>query len=192
MNRNIIRLPGELKNNKTMKKQMTLLLAALIFPVLLNAQDMVQSLLDEFEGRNGITTVIVSKNLFTILSAAKFDDPEVNYWTKNLDEIKVFSISDKYAFGEDFDLFNHVMNKIDKSAYKELLRAREDDEEVIIWAKDDGKGHVTELMIVAGEENEDAVISITGNIDFDKVTALSSSMHIHKSMQHLEEIDEEK
>ena len=74
------------------------------------------------------------------------------------------------------------------SQYKELMVVKEKDQDVkfLINEKD---GKIIELLLIAGGKDENALISIQGNIDLKNISKLSKSMKI-EGLEHLNDIDE--
>ena len=72
-------------------KKLAILVAFMIAPMLVSAQGM----FDSYEDENDVTSVVVTKNMFKLLSKIEIesDDPEVQAYMEmvnNLDNIKVF------------------------------------------------------------------------------------------------------
>lgn len=143
-----------------------------------------QSIFDKLEDMDGVSSVIISKDAFEILSKFNFDiDEGGNEMTEvfkmidNLDEFKTFS-TDKFAIATTME--NMVNGAVKDKNMTELMRLTEDDSKVWIYIKSTAsKDIVSEvLMLVKGIDkktngmSEAMIVSLTGNININKMSTL--------------------
>tara|TARA_R110001632_G_scaffold28927_3_gene77090 strand:+ start:55376 stop:55918 length:543 start_codon:yes stop_codon:yes gene_type:complete len=147
-----------------------------------------QSIFDKLEDMEGVSSVVVSKDAFEILSKFNVnieggennEAMEVFKMIQDLNELKVFS-TDKSDIAA-------TMESMVKSAVKsqnliELMRLKEDDSRVLIYVKSGkNKDFVNEvLMFVKGIDkrtdgmSEAVVVSLTGSIDINKMSKLADT-----------------
>ncbi len=156
-------------------------------PVLAIAQNTpVDELFDKYSGQEGITSVYITSYMFSLFTDLETDDPDFDELIKNLKGIKILTTDDSYPGKVDF--YKEIIDKLPMSEYNELMVIREKDQTVkFLLNEEDGK--IIELLIIAGGTDENAIISIQGNIDLKNISKLSKSMNI-SGLEHLEEIDE--
>lgn len=166
-------------------KKIILLIAFVVTPFVTNAQ----SIFDSLEELDGVDMVVVTKDAFELLNKfkpqdVKSDDNEVMQafeMIQNLNEFKMFSTSviDIAQKMED------MVNKAIKSGnLTQLMRIKESDSRVKIYVKaTKDKNYVSEvLMFVKGIDkktngmSEAMVMSLTGNIDVNKVSEYTNKM----------------
>ncbi|MCG1036865.1 DUF4252 domain-containing protein [Polaribacter sargassicola] len=163
-------------------KKITILLALILAPMLANAQ----SFFDKLEDMNGVDAIIVNKDAFEILS--KFNPGksegneamEVFKMIQELKEFKVFSTND-VSIANTMD--EMVKSQVKSASLTELMRIKEDDSRVKIYVKTTrNKDFVSEvLMFVKGIDkktkgnSEAVVVSLTGNIDINKMSELADT-----------------
>lgn len=167
-------------------KKLLLSLIVIALPLMLSAQNTpVDELFDKYSGKEGFTSVYITSYMFSMFSDMETDDPEFDELIKNLKGIKILATDDSYKGNANF--YKEIIDKIPMSTYKELMVIREKDQDVkfLINEKD---GKIIELLLIAGGKNENAIISIQGNIDLKNISKLSKSMKI-EGLEHLEEID---
>jgi alpha-acetolactate decarboxylase len=145
-----------------------------------------QSFFDSLEDMDGVSVVVVNKDLFDLLS--KFESEQV----KNNQTMKVFSMVQELKELKIFTTDDAVIaNKMDKMVSKaikkqnltELMRVKDDDSRIKIYVKaSKNKDYVSEvLMFIRGidkrtKENVDSVIvSLTGNIDINKMSEITDT-----------------
>lgn len=163
-------------------KKLILILAIALLPFLSNAQ----SIFSQFENNDDVTTVIVNKKTFEIMSNITVDDQEsqeVLDMVKGLDQLKVFTTENQKIGNE----MNGVINSyLSKSKLSELLSVNDKDAKVKIYIKE-GKNsnHVTELLMFVNEIDghgqntpETVIVSITGDIYLDKISKLMNNMNV--------------
>jgi hypothetical protein len=168
-------------------KKIILLIALVVAPMVTNAQ----SFFDKLEDMNGVDVVVVTKDAFELISKfkdIKIDDNEgmkVFQMIQDLKEFKMFSTDDDAVA----DQMGVMVNKaIKKQNLTELMRIKEDDSRVKIYVKaSKNKDYVSEvLMFVKGiskktnKMSEAMVISLTGNIDINKMSELADTFTKNK------------
>lgn len=166
-------------------KKVILLIAFVVAPMLTNAQ----SIFDIFEDMDGVDMVVVTKDAFQLLKKfqpkdVKSDDNEVIQafeMINDLNEFKMFSTDDLAIAAKMEKMVN---TSIKKSKLTELVRIKEDDSRIKIYVKaTSSKDYVSEvLMFVKGIDkktkgmSEAMVLSLTGNIDINKMSEFTDKM----------------
>lgn len=166
-------------------KKIIVIIAFLVTPMLSNAQ----SIFDSLEDMDGVDMVVVTKDAFQLLNKFKPKDVKTDgnevmqafEMINNLNEFKMFST-------DNMDIASK-MEKMVNSAIKsnnltELMRIKEDDSRVKIYVKaTSNKDYVSEvLMFVKGIDkktngaSEAMVLSLTGNIDVNKMSEFTDKM----------------
>ena len=162
-------------------KKVIILIALVIAPTLSYGQ----SIFDKLEDMDGVSSVIVNKDAFEILSKFKVniednEAMEIFQMIQDLKELKMFSTDDSSIADQ---MERMVKTSVRRSNLIELMRVKEDDSRVKIYVKTGKrKDYVTEvLMFVRGinkrtKENIDSVIvSLTGIIDINKISKLADT-----------------
>lgn len=168
-----------------MKKVIVNLIILLIPGMLLAQKTPVDELFDKYSGKEGFTSVYITSYMFSMFTDVETDDPEFDELMKNLKAIKILATDETYNGNANF--YKEIIDKLPMDQYKELMVIKEKDQDVkfLINEKD---GKIIELLLIAGGKDENALISIQGNIDLKNISKLSKSMQI-EGLEHLEEID---
>ena len=133
-----------------------------------------QSAFDKFDGQDGVTSIIVNKKMFDLMSKVKVDasDKETQQYLnliKKLDNLKVFTTKSNRVEGE----MKLVADKYIKTAgLEELMRVNENGRNVKILVKSGATdSQIRELlMFIEGAENDDTLLmSLTGNFDLNEI-----------------------
>jgi hypothetical protein len=163
-------------------KKIILLIALIVAPIVTNAQ----SFFDSLENMDGVDMIVVNKDMFELLS--KFspektkDNEAMQIFTmiKDLKSLKVFS-TDNNAIADKMEIMSNTAIK--KHNLTELMRIKEDDSRINIYVKSTkNKEYVSEvLMFIKGMDkrtngiSESMIVSLTGNIDINKMSDLADT-----------------
>jgi hypothetical protein len=177
---------------RTILAALTMLL--LMSAQLLNAQNSSAiALYDKYSGKDGFTTVSISKELFGMFADMDTDDPdakEVKAMMEQLDGIKILMYEAENADNTELASFKEEVSKLQVSGYSELMVVKQPGEEVKFLAMKKGD-KIGELLLVINGETEAGFITITGTIDMSTIGKLSKTMNF-EGMDKLEKLDEEK
>ncbi len=167
-----------------MKKIITIVVLA-AFPFILNAQDFVDNLINKYQGEKGFTTIVINSTLFDIVAAID-DDEDLQKMKGMIDNIRIIAMEDHFN-SSDINFFDELKSQVDTKSYVELMTIKEHDNDVVFYVKYAGKD-IEELLLVAGGNDENAVISIKGKINLKDLASLSNSVHI-SGFEYLDELE---
>jgi hypothetical protein len=144
-------------------------------------------LFDKYSGKDGYTSVYISKYMFSLFSSLDNTDKEIENMLGRLTGIRILASEDTERSNINF--YNEIMKDLPINEYQELMVVKEKDQDFkfLIREKD---GIITELLMVAGGASNNALISIQGNIDLNTISRLSRSMNI-EGLDNLEKIDDQ-
>ena len=155
-----------------------------------------QSLFDKYEDLDNVTSVVVNKSMFNLLSKidVEVDDPEAKDFmdiAQSVNSLKVFTTDDKDVGA---DMLVSVNKYLKSESLEELMRIKDKDANVKFYIKS-GKDddHVSELlMFVTGMKNVDVdidgrkfetvLLSLTGDIDLNKINSLTKKMNLPEEL----------
>ena len=155
-----------------------------------------QSQFDEFENMDKVASVVVNKSMMTLFGdiAENADDEEAREFAslaKGLDKLRVFMTEDETASA---GMKSSVDKYLRSSKLEELMRVKDEDTHVKFYIKN-GKddNHVKELLMFVtgmdkvkvghkGKNIETVLVSLTGDIDLRKISALTKQMDLPKQM----------
>lgn len=155
-----------------------------------------QSIFDKYEDLDNVSAVVVNESMFRLLSKidVEVDDKEARDFmdiAQSLKNLKVFITEDRKVSSD----MEATMEKYLKSAsLQELMRVKDKDANVKFYIKS-GKDedHVSELlMFITGIKNVDVeidnkkietvLLSLTGDIDLNKIGALTKKMNLPEEL----------
>lgn len=151
-----------------------------------------QSIFDKYEDLDEVSAVVVNKSMFNLLAKmdVDIDDPDAKDFmsiARSLSGLKVFTTEDAKVSG---DMKATVSKYLKSEKMEELMRVKDKDANVKFYIRN-GKDedHVSELlMFVTGMKNVDVevngrkfetvLLSLTGDIDLNKIGSLTKKMNL--------------
>lgn len=174
-----------------MKKPMlkNAILVLLFFPLLgFTQSSAVSSLFEKYTEQDGFTSVEVSKGLFELFSEIEADDPEFDEFQKAVEGIEqlkllAYSVKDDGSESTKNSFHDEIMKTIPFKEYKELMVVKDNDANINFYAKSEGS-IISEMIMVVDGDDEEVLLSLTGNINLNHVAKLGSAMKLG-GMEHL-------
>ncbi len=178
-------------------KKFILAIAIAISPVL----SFGQSAFDKYEDLENVSTIVVSQNLFKLMCKIDVDDQDHEDFcelAKNLTGLKVFMTEDK---GIGSQISADVKKYLRGSSLEELMRVKDKDANVKFYVKY-GKNEdiVSELLMFVsgikdvevdmnGEDRkiETVLLTLTGDIDLNKINALTKKMNLPGELNNVKQ-----
>ena len=166
-------------------KKIIILIAFVLAPMFSNAQ----SIFDSLENLDDVDMVVVTKDAFELLNKfkpkdAKVEGNDVMEAFEMLNELKEFKMFYTEKSTNTNKMETMVNSAIKNSNLTQLMRIKEDDSRIKIYVKaTKNKDFVSEvLMFVKGIDkktngmSEAMVLSLTGNIDINKMSAYTDKI----------------
>lgn len=174
-------------------KHLTILLVMILVPFVAGAQsDPVDKLFDKYSGKDGYTTVYITKYMFSMFKQTEKsgESDELNEVLGKLNSIKILAVGDPSFIPAGTNFYDEIMNELPREKYNELMVVKEKDSDVVFLAREE-KGVIVELLLIAGGSSvsDNVLISIQGEIDLENISKLSHGLNI-EGMESLEKIDE--
>jgi len=171
-----------------MKKLVLLLAMGILGISTLMAQSATDKIFDKYNGKEGFTVVTINQAMFEMISKmdTTAEGKEMVDMAKSIERIRILAMD---TVMNDVNLYTEVMDVLPQKGFKELMSVKEKDMDIkfMILEKD---SKVTELlMVIGGSKDDNAIISITGDINLAKMGSLAKSMNI-KGMENLEKLND--
>jgi hypothetical protein len=143
-----------------------------------------QSAFDKFDGRDEVTSIIVNKKMFDLMSKVKVDasDKESqNYLNliRKLDNLKVFTTSNVRVTAEMKSMTEDYSKT---SGLDELMRVNDSDQNIRILVKSGAtEDQIKELLMYiegTGKDRQAILMLITGDFSLNEIPVLTDKMKI--------------
>ena len=147
----------------------------------------VDKVFDKYSGKEGYTTVYISSFMFNMLNSLETDDPEFDEFKKataGIQSIKILTQDggESEAFGAE------LLEMLPRSEYQEMMVVKDQDEDVLFLAREEG-GKVTEFLLIVSGGGEDVLIAIQGDIDLESISSIASGLDM-PGFKNLEDIED--
>ena len=162
-----------------MKKIIAIVVLILVSNVLF-----AQTVFDKYDGQDGVTSIVVNKKMFQMMSSVKVDanDKETQQYLslmKNLDNLKVFTTTNTKLSA---DMKSTAEKYLKTAGLEELMRVNDGGKNVRILVKSGSTDNqVKELLMFienASKQNETVLMSLTGSFDLSEIAILTDKMKI--------------
>jgi len=161
------------------------MLLALSLTVVKGQNSAVDKLFEKYSGKEGYTSILISKYMFSMFSDVNPDNKEFNDLVGKLNSIKILASDSTNKEGVNF--YSEIIKELPIKDYKELMVVKEKDQVVKFLVKD-VNGVIVELLLIVGGKNDNVLICIQGdNINLKNIAKLSKSMKID-GLENLEKI----
>lgn len=160
-------------------------------PTILLAQSPADQLFDKYSGEEGFTSVYITQHMFSLFADVETEEDEEGFveLVKNLKCIKIVAVDEESKdLNSGINFYDEIMKELPADQYEELMVVKKKDQDIKFLIHKEDKIIMELLMIVGGVE-DNALISIQGDIDLKTISKLSKTMNI-EGMENLEEIEE--
>jgi hypothetical protein len=172
------------ENRKNSKVSLSKKFIITLMLVLISSPFFAQNAFDRYDGQEGITSIIVNKKMFDLMSKVKVDasDRETQRYMnliKKLDNLKVFTTTSGKTTA---DMKATAERYVKTSGLEELMRVNDSGKSIKILVKSGATDtQIRELLMFiegGGKANETVLMSLTGNFDLNEISILTDKMRI--------------
>ncbi len=156
-------------------KKVVLFILVVAFPAFMMAQNSaVDKLFAKYQGKQGVTTVSISPELFQMVNAMGIEElEEQDLPLDKVASVKILTIEDEEGW-EDVNFYNEIKKDLDVENFEEVMTVDDGGEVVRMWMKVDKKTVSEFLLIVGGDDN--VLIYITGDFNMNDLEELAESI----------------
>lgn len=167
------------------------LVAVILVPALGFTQSPADALFDKYSQMDGYTSVYITQNMFSLFADIETEADESGFLelVKNLNCIKIISADqDSGTIAKSANFYDEISKNFPAGKYEDLMIVKQKDQDVKFMIRKEGK-NIKELLMIVGGKEENAMISIQGDIDLKTISKLSKAMKI-EGMENLEKIEQ--
>ena len=157
-----------------MKKTVVLILLVITSLSAFGQKNPIDQLFDEYEGKDGFTSIYISSKLFSLMARADLDDEELQDLLKGLKSIRILSVDDE-ELNQKLNFYDKLEGNLDFSDYEELMVVKEGGKDLKFLIKEKGV-RIEELLMISGGPGSNVLISIKGDLDMDNISDISNAM----------------
>ena len=156
-------------------KRLFVIILTVAFPALMMAQNSaVEKLFNKYKGKEGVTTVQISPELFQMVKAMEIEEVEEHdIPLEKITSVKILTIEDETGY-EGVNFYDEIKNDLNVNDFKEVMTVDDGGETVRMWMKVNDTTLSEFLLIVGGDDN--VLIYITGDFNMNDLEGLAESM----------------
>ena len=148
----------------------------------------VDDIFRKFDGKNGVTTVNISKDLLSLASLMDTNDFKAKELFSQITGLKVLTFEN--ALSEDKVAFETMVKSLSLNDYKDLIVVKEKDQNVRMLIKEQ-EGRISEFLLLVTGGNDPVLNSIYGSIDPKQLGKLSTCVKMD-GLEHLAKLNNKK
>ncbi|MFO8022292.1 MAG: DUF4252 domain-containing protein [Perlabentimonas sp.] len=143
------------------------------------AQPFIDNVFNKYAGKKGFTSVLITPELFKLLSFVDKEDKDLKFLSEKLKSLKIL-VSEEKSIG----FTNEIRSELSKSDYLSIMEVIDGTQKVNFYIKQDGEV-ISDLILLAIDENEEVLLAITGNMKMSDLTALGKNGSFGSGTGHL-------
>lgn len=176
--------------NTGMKKLMVVLMMMAVAVAARAQGDAISKFFSKYQNDETFSQVNMSSKMFSLMANLEVENPEDQEVVNMISKLKGLKILAKEEARNSRELYKEALGMIPAKEYEELMSVRDKDKDMKFFIKETG-GKISELVMVAGGNEEFMLLSIFGEIDLKQISKISKKMNID-GLENLENIKEKK
>lgn len=132
-------------------------------------QAFIDEVFTKYAGKAGFTSVIITPQLFKLLSLFEDNDNDIKALTEKVTSLRIL-VSEEKAIG----FTDEVRRKIDNVNYVNIMNVVDGKQKVDFFIQKKGQT-VTDLILLAIDDSEEVLISISGNFMLNELSGLANT-----------------
>ena len=169
-----------------------LTITLVLLPALVFAQSDFDKLYKKYAGKEGVTSINISPEMFKFLgnidmSDSSEDAKDAQNVMEQLSGLKmlVYETPDTKTL-ENF--YKEIKKALPFDDYAELMSVNDSESDVKFLIKKTGKDRISEMLMIVKSEYEVLVMSMLGDLDMNSISEIGKSLDM-KGMENLDKID---
>ncbi len=164
----------------------------MIMTVAAQAQgDAISKFFTKYQSDESFSQVTVSSKMFNLFTNMEVESKEDQEVLNAISKLKGLRILAKEQTRDSRALYKEAMAMIPSKEYEELMTVRDKDKDMKFFIKETSPGKISELVMVAGGNEEFMVLSLFGEIDLKQVSKIGKKMDVD-GLQNLDKLKDKK
>jgi hypothetical protein len=153
--------------------------------------DAISKFFTKYQSDESFSQVTVSSKMFSLFTNMDVESAEDKEVLDAISKIKGLRILAKEDARNARELYKEAFALIPMKDYEELMTVKDKDQDMKFLIKDDGKGKISELIMVMGGVDDFMVMTLYGEIDLKQVSRIGKKMDI-QGLDKLEQLNKTK
>jgi hypothetical protein len=169
-----------------MKKIWIVAVAVLITMEAQAQTDAITKFFNKYSADESFTQVTVSSKMFSLFTNMEAETPEDKEVLEAISKLKGLRILAKEKDSNSRALYKEAFALIPAKEYEELMSVRDKDKDMKFYIKE-SSGKISELLMLAGGDDEFMVLSLFGEIDLKQISRIGRKMNV-EGLEKLEKM----
>ncbi|GEP91162.1 hypothetical protein CTE07_28070 [Chitinophaga terrae (ex Kim and Jung 2007)] len=131
----------------------------------------------KYENDRNFTVVTITPKMFGMFAKLDANDPDSKNLMAVIKKLKGLRILARENTRDGGRLFKEAAAFLNND-YEELMTLRDKDSDMKFMVRENGKGNITELIMLVNGSNEFMVMSLVGEIDLNEVSQIAGAVNI--------------
>ena len=152
--------------------------------------DAISKFFNKYQDDETFTQVTVSSKMFSLFTNMDVKNDEDKAVLSAISKLKGLRVLAKEEARNSRELYKEALSLVPAKEYEELMSVRDKDKDMKFFIKEGKPGIISELVMVAGGNEEFMVLSLFGEIDLKEISKIGSKMNID-GLQHLKKMNKD-
>ncbi len=170
-----------------------LMLAGVMVVLAVAAQaqgDAISKFFDKYKDDDSFTQVTVSSKMFSLFTNMEVKDKDDQDVLNAISKLKGLRVLAKEEARNSRELYKEALALVPMKEYEELMSVRDKDKDMKFFIKETKPGTISELVMVAGGNEEFMMLTLFGVIDLKEISKIGNKMNID-GLNHLRKMDKD-
>jgi len=152
--------------------------------------DAIAKFFNKYQDDDSFTQVTVSSKMFSLFTNMEVKNAEDQEVLNAISKLKGLRILAKENTSDAKGLYKEAMGMLPvrEKEYEELMSVRDNNKDMKFFIKETKPGTIGELVMIAGGNEDFAMLSLFGEIDLKQISKIGSKMDID-GLNHLKRLD---
>jgi len=171
-------------------KKVIFLIGALLISVIISAQsNPIDEIFEKYSEREGFTSVYISGRMLSMLASMETKEGNPDNILSRIKSIRILTENDSLAIPK-VNIYTELARKLNMEVYEELMVVKEG-REVTKFLILEKENVISELLVISGGDEGNALISIRGDLNLKELSQLSKTVGIEE-LERLENVEDKK
>lgn len=152
--------------------------------------DAISKFFNKYQDDETFTQVTISSKMFSLFTNMDVKNDEDKAVLSAISKLKGLRVLAKEEARNSRELYKEALSLVPTKEYEELMSVRDKDKDMKFFIKEGKPGIISELVMVAGGNEEFMVLSLFGEIDLKEISKIGSKMNID-GLQHLKKMNKD-
>lgn len=163
-----------------------LVMATLFISFFSYSQDVIDNLFQKYRGKDGFTSVYISKDLLQFV--AEFDDDtDLDAINGKLSDLKIL-VAERGVDNKNIDFTEEVKSLVNNSSFMNMMEVIDGKDKINFYAKKEGE-KIVHLIMIAQNHDDEVLLSIKGDFTTRDLVKLGRNSGHHSGLDHLQRLE---